>query len=69
MGLVRKGGLHLLGAPPAVRLAHVLRRLDGRDEFEDNVRYADDADYCPEDNVHGVVLEEDGAAEDVDCEV
>ena len=59
-------GLHLLSAPSPIRFAHVLRRFDGGDEFEDDVGYADDADYGPEDDVHGVVLEEDGAAEDVD---
>jgi hypothetical protein len=58
--------LDLLSTPPAIRLAHILRWFDGRDELEDYVHEPDDADYCAKDDVHGVVLEEDGAAEDVD---
>jgi hypothetical protein len=58
--------LHLLSAPPTICLAHILRRLDGRDELENHVRDADDTNDRPEDDVHGIMLKEDGAAEDVD---
>jgi hypothetical protein len=63
--VIDRGALHLLSAPPAVRLAHILRWFDRGDEFEDDVGDADDADHGAEDDVHNVVLEEDGAAEDV----
>lgn len=59
--------LHLLSTPAPIRLAHILRRLDTGDELEHHVHQADYPDDGPENDVHGVVLEQDGAAEDVNC--
>jgi len=39
--LQSSNGLHLFGAPSTIRLPHVRRRLDRRDEFQDAVCEAD----------------------------
>lgn len=57
---------HLLGAPAGVGLAHVGGRLDGGDELEHDVDDADQADDRAGDDAQDVVVEEDGADEDVD---
>lgn len=59
------GRLDLLRTPAPIRLAHILWRLNTRDELEHHVNQADYPDDRAEDDVHGVVLEQDGAAEDV----
>jgi hypothetical protein len=46
---------------------HVLGRLDRRDEFEDHVCNAYDANDRPEYLVHGVRIDENRSHEDVDC--
>ena len=58
--------LHLLGAPAGIGLAHVGRRLNGRDELETAVGQANKADDGAGDDAQDVVVEEDGADEDVD---
>jgi hypothetical protein len=46
---------------------HVLGWLDRRDEFEDNVCDAYNANDGPEDLVNQVIVEEDRCDKDVDC--
>lgn len=59
--------LNLLGAPTGIRLAHVRRGLDRRDELERSVRDADEADDGTADDLpDGSGLEDDDADEDVD---
>jgi hypothetical protein len=59
------GRLDLLSTPAPIRLAHILWRLNTGDELEHHVDQADYPDDRAEDDVYGVVLEQDGAAEDV----
>lgn len=58
--------LDLLSTPAPIRLAHILWRLNTGNELEHHVDQADYPNDRAEDDVHGVVLEQDGAAEDVD---
>ena len=58
--------LHLLGAPALIRLAHVGRRLDGRDELKDKVANTGDADDRPRNNTQHMIVQENRADEDVD---
>jgi hypothetical protein len=62
-----RGRLDLLSTPTPIRFAHVLWRLNTGDELEHHVNQADYPNDSAEDDVHGVVLEQDGAAEDVNC--
>lgn len=59
--------LHLLGAPAGIGLAHVGRRLNGGHKLEHAVGQTDDADNGASNDAQGVVVEEDGADENVDC--
>lgn len=59
--------LHLLRTPASVGLPHVGGRLDGRDELEDDVADADEADDGARDDAQHAVVEQDGAYEDVEC--
>lgn len=67
LALPRESALHLLGSPALVGLAHIRRRLDGRDVLEGNVDDADDGDDGAGDLAQNVVVEEDGADKDIDC--
>ena len=58
--------LDLLSTPAPIRLAHILWRLNTGDELKHHVNQADYPNDRAEDDIHGVVLEQDGAAEDVD---
>jgi hypothetical protein len=58
--------LHLLSAPASVGLAHVGRRLNGRDKLEHAVSQADDTDNGASNDAQGMVVQEDRANEDVD---
>ncbi len=60
-----RGRLDLLSTPAAIRLAHILWRLNTGDELEHHVNQADYPNDRAEDDIHSVVLEQDGAAEDV----
>jgi hypothetical protein len=61
--------LDLLSAPPSIRLAHVRRRLNGRDELEGGIGDADDANDGTGNDPENVVVEQDAANEDVDCKM
>ncbi len=52
-----------------VSLSHVGRRLDRRNELEDDIADTDNANESSKDNVKGVVVKEDGAGENVDFQV
>lgn len=60
--------LDLLGAPSAVRLAHICRRFDAGDEFQGCVCDSDEADERAGNDSEHAVVEEDAADENVDCE-
>lgn len=62
----REALLHLLGAPAGIGLAHVGRRLNGGHKLKHAVGQADDADNGASNDAQGVVVEEDGADENVD---
>lgn len=59
-------GLNLLGPPTLVRLAHVRRRLNGRDELKDQVCDTDDTNDATGNLAQNVVVQEDRTNEDVD---
>ena len=59
--------LDLLGAPALVGFPHVGGRLDGRDELEDDVDDAGEADDGAGDDGQGVLAQDDGTDEEVDC--
>lgn len=61
-------GLDLLRSPAGVRLTHVCGGFDGRDELEGDVGNTDNTDDGAGDLAQDVVVEEDGADEDVDCD-
>lgn len=68
-GVSRSGyRLDLLRAPAGIRLAHVGRGLDGRDELEDDVGDADSSDDDADDVGEPVTSTKggDGANKDVD---
>lgn len=60
--------LDLLSTPALVRLAHVRRRLDGRDELQGHVSDTGEANQGGGDDAEHVVVQQNGANEDVDCE-
>lgn len=62
-------GLDLLRAPSGIGLAHVGRRLNRWDEFEDGVSQPNGANNRTEDVAEHVVVEEDSSDEDVDCQM
>jgi hypothetical protein len=65
--LIQRENLDLLSAPTSVRLAHVRRRLNGRDELEGRVGDADEADDGAADDLPYVAgFEDDDADENVD---
>lgn len=59
-------GSHLFGAPSPVRFPHIRRRLDGRDELQDAVKEADEADNDTDDVAPPGVFKQEGSNEDVD---
>lgn len=59
--------LHLLRAPPRVRIPHVRGRLDGRDIFEGGVSNAHEAHDGSRNPLSPVASDEDASNEDVDC--
>lgn len=64
---LRRSCLDLLGVPAcAIRLAHVCWGLDGRDEFEDDVGDADDADDAARNLLEDHVTQQQAAEKDVD---
>lgn len=58
--------LHLLGAPAGVGLPHIGRRLDRRDEFENDVADADEADDGARDDAQHAVVQQNRADKDVE---
>jgi len=58
--------LYSLCTPAAVSLPHILGWLDTRDELENHVCYPDDANDRSENDVYGVVIEEDRTSENVE---
>jgi hypothetical protein len=61
------GSLHLLGSPASVGFAHICGWLDGGDELED---YEGDADYANDrtsSDLELIIIDKDGAKENVDC--
>lgn len=51
------------------RIPHVLRGLDGWNEFENDIGDSNNADYASENVVKNVNIEEERAEEKVDCEI
>jgi hypothetical protein len=49
------------------RIPHVLRGLDRRDEFENDIANPNNTNYGSENIVENVNIEEEGAEEKVDC--
>lgn len=58
--------LHLLGTPAGIGLSHVGRRLDGRDEFQDDVADADEANDGARDDAQHAIVQQDRADKDVE---
>lgn len=58
--------LDLLSTPTLVGLAHVGRRLDGGDEFKDNVSDTGESNNAAGDIAKDVAMDQDGADENVD---
>jgi hypothetical protein len=64
---MKRQPLDLLSTPASIRLPHVRRGLDGRDELEGDVGDADDTDDGAGNNPEDVVVQKDAANKDVDC--
>src|SRR5690349_25140019 len=60
-------GLHLLCTPSCIRLTHVGRWLNRRDEFQDGISYPNNANDGAKDIAEDMVVEEDGANKDINC--
>jgi hypothetical protein len=56
----------LLGTPALVGLAHVRRRLDGGDEFQDGIRNAEETDDGTGNILQNVAMQDETSNEDVD---
>jgi hypothetical protein len=62
----RRRFLDLLGAPPAICLAHVARGFDRRDKLEGDVADADDANNDSCDGANDATAEKEATEEEVD---
>jgi hypothetical protein len=58
--------LDLLSTPALVGLAHVGRRLNGRDELESDISDTDQANQRAVDDAQDVIVEQNGSDENVD---
>ena len=58
--------LYLFSTPPAIRLPHIRRRLDRRDELQHAICETDDGSDDAKGSAPPCSVEEDGSDEDVD---